>query len=214
MKFFKYDSSFMRVLTTICNLIFLNVLWLLTAWPIVTIGAANTAMNAVLFQYLDEGSDAVFKPYFKAFAANFKQSTAVWIPMLLVGAILVVDALYLTNAANNASWLLWIPFVLVLVVLLTMTTYVFGLIARFENTLRDTMRNSFLLFLLNLIPSISMVLVTAVPLLVYLLFPDVFLRIGILWLMLGVSGFAYVNAATMLRVFKKHMPKEDKEENT
>lgn len=214
MKIFKYDSGLMRVLTTLCNLIFLNVLWLLTAWPIVTVGAANTAMNAVLFQYLDGGSDAVFKPYFKAFAANFKQSTAVWIPMLLVSVILIVDALYLTNAENQASWLLWIPFALVLTVLLTMTTYVFGLIARFENTLRDTLRNSFLLFLLNLVPSISMVLVTAVPLLVWLVFPDVFMRIGILWLMLGVSGFAYVNAATMLRVFKKHMPKEDKEEKT
>lgn len=211
MKIFKYDSPVMRVLTRLCNLIFLNVLWLLTAWPIVTIGAANAAMHAVLFQYLDEGSDAVFKPYFKAFAANFKQSTMAWIPMLLVSVILVVDALYLTNAANEASWLLWIPFALVLTVLLTMTTYVFGLIARFENTLRDTLRNSFLLFLLNLLPSISMVLVTAVPLLVYLIFPDVFLRIGILWLMLGVSGFAYVNAATMLRVFKKHMPKENED---
>ena len=206
---FHPDSPVIRFLTTLCNLILLNLLWLLTSLPILTIGAANTALNAVLFQYLDQGSDAVFKPYFKAFASNFKQSTQVWIPMLLIGGILALDALYITG--NEVSGLLWIPFGLVLLVLLAVGTFVFGLLARFENSLRDTLRNSVFLFLLNLLPAISMLLVQAIPVLCFFIFPSIFLRGGILWLLLGVSLFAYINAATMLRIFKKFMPKEPEE---
>ena len=203
---FHPDSPVIRFLTTLCNLILLNLLWLLTSLPILTIGAANTALNAVLFQYLDQGSDAVFIPYFKAFASNFKKSTLVWIPMLLIGGILVLDALYITG--NEVSGLLWIPFGLVLLVLLAVGTFVFGLLARFENSLRDTLRNSVLLFLLNLLPAISMLLVQAIPVLCFFIFPSIFLRGGILWLLLGVSLFAYINAATTLRIFKKYLPKE------
>ena len=48
---FRYDSPFMTKLAMVFNLMLLNVLWLLTALPIITIGAANTAMNYVLFQF-------------------------------------------------------------------------------------------------------------------------------------------------------------------
>ena len=210
---FHPDSPVMRFLTTLFNLIILNLLWLLTSLPVITVGASSSALFSVLFQYLDQGSDTVLKPYFKAFAVNFKQSTTVWIPILLVSAILSADALYLTNPANQVSELLWIPFILLLLVLLCVTCYVFGLIARFENTLRDTLRNSVLLFLLNLFPSISIILVQALPLLVFFILPSVFIRGGILWLMLGVSAFAYINASTMLRIFKKHMDKNHTQEN-
>ena len=153
----------------------------------------------------------MIKPYFRSFFSNFKQSTIVWLPMLAVIALLLLDLYYLLTHPEGTA-VLWVAFAVVLMVLLAMTTYVFGLIARFQNTLRDTMRNSLLLFFLNFIPSVSMVLVSALPLLVYLFLPQLFMRIGILWLMFGVSVFAYINAFTMLRVFKKHMPAEENQE--
>ena len=194
----------MRVLITACNLVILNLLWILTSIPIVTMGASNSALYAVIFQFLDDGSDSVVIPYFKAFRANFKQSTMVWIPMALVIAILVIDAFYITG--NDVSPLLWIPFGLVLLVLLALTSYVFGLIPRFENSLRDILRNSLLIFLMNIFPSIAIILVQAVPLLFFFILPSFFLRGGILWLGFGVSLFSYVNGATMLRIFKKYLP--------
>ena len=203
---FHPDSRLMRILITACNLVILNLLWILTSLPIVTMGASNSAMYAVIFQLLDDGSDSVILPYFRAFRANFRQSTLVWIPMALVTAILVIDALYIVN--NDVSALLWIPFALVLLVLLAMTSYVFGLIPRFDNELRDILRNSLLIFLMNIFPSLSMILVQAIPLLFFFFLPSFFLRIGILWLGFGVSLFSYVNGSTMLRIFKKYLPKE------
>ena len=203
---FHPDSPVIRFLATLCNLIFLNLLWLFTSLPIITMGAANTALNAILFQYLDQGSDAVFVPYFKAFASNFKKSTLVWIPMLLIGGILTLDALYITG--NDVSGILWIPFFLLLAALLASGTYIFGILARFDTSLRDALRNSILLFFLNPLSSISMILVQAIPVLCFFIFPSIFLRGGILWLLLGVSLFAYINAATTLRIFKKYLPKE------
>ena len=208
--FFHPDSKAVRFLTVLCNLVILNFLWILTSLPVVTVGASNSAMFAVLFQYLDQGSDAVVKPYFKAFAANFKQSTQVWIPVLLVGVLLLLDGWYLTGHAGDVSCILWIPFGLLLAALMAAGTFIFGLIPRYQNTTQQLLRKSVLIFLMNLFPSVAIILVQALPLLFFLFWPSMFLRIGILWLMLGVSGFGYINAATMLRIFKKYLPDEEK----
>lgn len=207
---FHPDSKVMRFLTILCNLVILNLLWILTSLPVVTVGASNSAMFAVLFQYLDQGSDAVVKPYFKAFSANWGQSTRVWIPMVLVGVLLFLDGWYLTGHAGEVSRLMWIPFGLLLAALLATGSYIFGLIPRFRNTTRQLLRNSVLIFLMNPFSSVAIILVQILPLLFFLFWPSMFLRIGILWLMLGVSGFAYINAATMLRIFKKYLPDEEK----
>ena len=77
---FRFDSPVMQKLALLTNLMLLNLLWLICSLPVLTAGAATTAMDAVIFQYLDGGDDSVIKPFFKAFAANFRQSTLIGIP--------------------------------------------------------------------------------------------------------------------------------------
>ena len=44
MKFFSYESRFSQLLLKLCNACMLNVLWFLCSLPIVTMGAATTAL--------------------------------------------------------------------------------------------------------------------------------------------------------------------------
>ena len=73
-KIFNIESKFVQGLATAGNLIILNLLWILTSLPIITIGASTTAMYAVAFKYADDTDDAVLKPFFKAFVSNFKKA--------------------------------------------------------------------------------------------------------------------------------------------
>lgn len=87
-KIFRWDSPLMRLMMLITNLVCLNVLWLLCCLPVITAGAATTAMYYVVFQYITKQDDSVLRPFFKAFKENFKTLTPIWILHLLIGAAL------------------------------------------------------------------------------------------------------------------------------
>ena len=61
---FRWDSPLMKFMMLITNLVCLNVLWLVCCLPVVTAGAATTAMHYVVFQYITKQDDAVLKPFF------------------------------------------------------------------------------------------------------------------------------------------------------
>ena len=73
---FHPDSKLMRLMTGITNLVCLNLLWIICCIPIITAGAATTAMYSVLFAYITGQDDAVLKPFFRAFRNNFRQATS------------------------------------------------------------------------------------------------------------------------------------------
>lgn len=214
-KIFSIESKFVQTLATVGNLIILNLLWILTSLPIITIGASTTAMYAVAFKYADDTDDAVLKPYFKAFASNFKQSTLIWIPMCLVFGLLIIDAYYLLGNANaEATAFLWIPFFVVLMVLLVTTAHVFPQIARYQVDTRTALHNTLLMSLLHLFLTAGVVGLNLLPWVVMIIVPEVMAYTGIFWVMFGASAIAYFNAKVLLKMYKKHEPAPEQEEET
>lgn len=211
-KIFNIESKFVQSLATVGNLVILNLLWLITSLPIVTIGASTTAMYAVVFKYADKSDDAVFKPYFKAFAANFKQSTLIWLPMCLLSALLVVDGYYLIGHANDAATpYLWIPFFVLLLVLSVTTAHVFPQIARFEVDTRTALHNTLLMSLLHLFQTAGIVGLNLLPWIIMVMLPEVVAYTGIFWFMFAGSAIAFFNAKVLLKMYKKHEPDPEDE---
>ena len=209
-KLFSPDSKLVQILTLVGNLILLNLLWLITSLPIITIGATTTAMYSVLFDYLENRDDAVLKPYFKAFLSNFKQSTLLWLPICILSVILGIDAYYLISyAPSSVAPLLWVPFFVLVALLTVIMTYAFPQIARFQTTLRDVLRNSLLMFLLHFLQSICIVALNLIPWATMLMIPDIFAQTSIFWVIFGASVIAYFNAKVLLKVFQKHQQSED-----
>ena len=82
---FSPDSKFMQTMSRIADLLLLNFFFLLTCVPIVTIGAASTAMYTVCFRFGSEREAGTVRSYFRAFRENFKQATVLWLVILLCG---------------------------------------------------------------------------------------------------------------------------------
>ena len=74
MNFFNLDSPFMRFLTKMADLIILNILYMICCIPIVTIGAASTALYTVSMKAVKNEESYIIRGYFKAFKENFKIS--------------------------------------------------------------------------------------------------------------------------------------------
>lgn len=135
------ENPVMRALSTTADLIMLNLLTVLCCLPVVTVGAALTALNTAAIKIVRGEETAPVKDYFRAFRANFKQGTVLGLVFLLVFAVLIVDYL----AAGNAVSILRPVIAAIALLVLMLGQYAFAMLARYENTLWGTLKNALLL---------------------------------------------------------------------
>ena len=88
---FNYDNKLMQGLDKFFNVCYLSIVWLLACIPIVTIGAANTALYYTANKVLKHNRGYVWKDFWGAFRANFKQSTIVWLVTLGLTLLMCFD---------------------------------------------------------------------------------------------------------------------------
>ena len=67
------DSGIMRVLSKICDIVCLNVLWLVCSLPIITIGASTTALYTVMLKLVKNEEGYIFKGFLHAFKLNLSK---------------------------------------------------------------------------------------------------------------------------------------------
>ena len=87
MRFNLMDNVITRALSKICDMICLNVLWVICSIPIVTIGASTTALYTVMLKMVRNEEGYIFRGFFKAFKENFKQSTIIWLIVAALGGL-------------------------------------------------------------------------------------------------------------------------------
>ena len=202
----RIDSPFMQKMTAITNLVILNVLWLICSIPIVTMGAATSAMYSVLFAYRRKETDSVLKPFFTAFKKTFVQSTICWLILLALGFALCYDALLLIYGAEMQLFLC-IPVVLLGIFVIIIGVYIFPQIALFDNKMMPMIKNCFLLFLLNPISSVASVILTLFPVILFLFLPQIFWFTLLLWTLIGISLCASINSFLLKKIFDRYTEK-------
>lgn len=193
----------MRVMMLITNLICLNVLWLLCCLPVITTGAATTAMYSVIFQYITKQDDSVMKPFFKAFKENFKTVTPIWVLHLLIGATLGAEVFYLSQGAQ-----LWIKviFGILLFIYVGVGAYLYPILARYHTSRKQALLNSFALSTRHLFTTFCIVVLNAVPVALILFLPDMFWKTILLWSLGGFSLIALLCGQMLLVILRKYEP--------
>lgn len=142
-KLFDLDNPFFQYMIKLFQVGLLNLLWLLTSIPIITIGASTTAFYTVSLKLVRERSGYDMKSYFQAFAANFKKSTAAWliaIPFLVIGFL---DLNYFFALDTTQGYMLFGASVLILAIILMVFVCIFPVLAQFENNLRTALSVTF-----------------------------------------------------------------------
>ena len=209
-KFFSLDSPFMRAMSRIADLMILNLLFIFTSIPIFTIGAGFTALYTVCFRLGtdDEGNTA--KDYFRAFKENFKQSTLLWILMLIVMATAFFNAA-LFYTMGGLFHLIWILAAALLVLAVFICSYAFPLMSQFESTGKQVFKNSLVLSIAYLPRSILMAALNALPVALVLTQVYVFLHVGFIWFTLYFASIAYLNSRLLKKVFAPFYDKDQEE---
>lgn len=99
-KLFDQNNMFFAIMGVLFDLIILNVLTLLCCIPIVTAGAAFTAMHSVLWRMVRHEETYVARQFFESFKRNFRQSLLPWLGLLLAAVVLAVDGMLAWSMAS------------------------------------------------------------------------------------------------------------------
>ena len=100
------NGPILTALSRIFDTILVTLLYLLCCLPVVTIGAATTAMYATMIALLDDGCTGVASHFFGAFRENFKLSTAMLLPAVLVGLVVMADIVICWGFSMEATMIL------------------------------------------------------------------------------------------------------------
>ena len=142
------NNPVIRFLTAAFDLMALSVLWVVFSLPIFTMGAASAALYSAVYHHVRKGEDYLWNSFWTAFRENFKRSTLAWLVALAILAFLGGDALLLRSlilGGYSFGWFYGITLAL-LVLALTWTVYLAAYAARFDGTVKEVLRFSFMLF--------------------------------------------------------------------
>ncbi|WP_232549054.1 YesL family protein [Propioniciclava soli] len=197
----------MRVLDRLADVMILNLVFVATALPVVTLGPALTALNYTALKLADDDCDGVVSSYLRSFRLNFREGILVGLASgLLVGVLgawyIVVENL---NIPELPRVLLWVVFYVVAFRFALTLLYVFPYLARFADPLPVVLNNSRLMSIKHLPSSLGMAAVVGLPLVITVFYPQL-VGYGLLWLLLGFAGVAYVNGALLNSIFRTYAP--------
>jgi len=196
--FFDPEGPFAAVVNRIGSLIVLNLLWLVCSLPVFTLGASTTALYTVLLHILSGDESHVARQFFKAFRENFRRATGIW--MILLGAIALFSFdLYYAGRLNSFWWRLLAVFGLQIVGM--EMTFVFPLLARYENNWRAHMRNAAVLAVTHLPKMLLIWMIWAIPVAASLWIEEVFYALLGVWVLIGYAGLSYVTALFIKPIF-------------
>jgi len=197
------DSGIARFLTKVCDLIFLNVVFLLTSCTVVCLGAAVTALYMTALELHRERDCTPVRDFLRNLRKTFTVSTPAALLLLTDLTLLAVlcRALY-------AETLLFPPevFVLLCIVAMVLTailSWLFPLLACFENTFSRHLGNAVRLALANLPVTFFITTINLLPVLMLLFLPQFFGPILGAWLLIGAAAGAYGNLFYLRRIFKQ-----------
>jgi len=195
------DSWLIRFLTRVCDLLILNLFLILGCMTVAFSGAAITALYDVTLRMIQKKDCDTVKGFLRAVRENFISSVPATILLFLDITMIALlrYALYAETLIFSPS--LFILLAIAAVVMSAVLSYLFPLLAHFDNTFLCHLGNAIRLALANLPVTFLITLVNLLPPLLLMLWPNLVGYVAAFWLLIGFAAGAYVNSFYLCRIF-------------
>ena len=204
---FEAGSPLLRLLTRVADLMILNLLFLATSLPVVTLGASLTALSGTAMRIARGTSESTSGDYLRALRRNLRQGTVLGLVVAGLGLVLaawwvVLDGL---DVPVPVRLILYAVCGVLAVRLTLVALYAFPYLATFDDDLRTVLRNARLMSVRHAFASLALLAVTGLPVVVTVFYPQVTVY-GLLWLLVGFAGVALLNGIVLTGVFATYAP--------
>ncbi len=200
---FNLDNKFFQGIGRAVDCVCLNLIWLVFCIPIITAGAATTALYYTANKVIRHGRSYIWKEFYSSFKSNFKQSTIVWLIDLAIYAVLFFDCyvMYQYAKAGDSMGRFYLVFMILIALCVMWSSYLYPYMARFENTTKRVLKNALFIAISNLPWTILVFVIAFIAFMGLYSSPYIILIIP--------SVYMLIKGLIMERIFKKYMSPED-----
>lgn len=198
----RMDNPVLDYINTVVQFIALNLVFVLCCLPLFTIGPALAALYQVTLQEARKEHGALIRPFFRHFKEMLVQGIFTFVFFVLLLFVIAYAMTFWHALGGTISIIATVFTVLMATVVFLAFTYVFPLMARFENSFWRTIKNAFLLSIANPKVSMLLLLIQLFAFSILYLFPvaKVFL------ILIGFAFLAYCNSLIFTRLFRQYEP--------
>lgn len=120
---FNINAPFWRFMDTLLRFVGLNLVYLITLIPNVTIGPARAALYSTMFAYDEHDDIRLVKEYLTRFKREFKQGLAAWVLVAILATAILFGLSFWKAWDTNASYIPLILLVIAAVVVALFAEY-------------------------------------------------------------------------------------------
>lgn len=204
MGIFAADGKLAGFLNGLGNLIVLNILTLICCIPVVTAGAAMTALYTMTMRMARKEEGKIISGYFQAFKDNFKQATILWLIFGGLIGFMTFDIWLLRSITGTFGTVYRVVLFVIILVFAMVLIHIFAVLARFDNTIKNTAKNALLFCVGKLPQAVLMLILTLIPVILL----TVSYRFVSVDFLIGLSGPAYLAAIYFADLFTDYEEEE------
>ncbi|WP_099469714.1 YesL family protein [Konateibacter massiliensis] len=197
-------GSVMDFINTLCNFIALNIIFLITCLPVITTGVALTALYQVTLKEAKGEYGYLVRTYLREFKNNWKTGTLAFLALFGIGAVLLFNLAFWFSMGSILSMVIVGILIVACICYILVFTYIFPLLARFENGTIQSLKNAFYLALVHKKMTLWLLLIDALTLSLCLFFPPM----KLFMVLFGFAFLAYCKAFLFNQIFAEYEEEE------
>lgn len=201
---FKFDGPVFQLMSRVFDMICLNLLCLLCCIPIITIGPSVTALYYSSLKITRNQESSIGKMFFHSFKNNLKQGILLTVIFIGLAAFLIIDVSICNFFDSGILKFARIVLYTLCLVLFMIASYTFPLLSQFSSSIKNLLKNAYLIGIDNLGYTLIIVVLNAFPWVLLFFFPMLFIKTFMIWLLLGFSAIAWINSKLFLKIFCKY----------
>lgn len=195
-----HEPKIIDMFSRIFELLLLNLLFVLTSLPLITIGASLTALFSVNLKLVRNEESYIIREYFRAFRRDLKPASVTFLLFAVTGTLFSFNIILALQSTGLLYLITGVLSLIFLILLGVYALYYFPLLARFHYTHAEAARyipraiagkpGLFLMLIAMNLPVLFLCLFSVQTLLFVLIFT----------LLVGAAGFTYVESIVLRAV--------------
>jgi len=185
------------------TLIFLNIIFIITCIPIITIGPACKALAKVTMDMVRDKEFFPVQTYFTEFRVNFLKTAGVGVIFSIILGVMGYSILVNVNDKELTTVLqIFVMFSIVIVLfLLASIMYALRLFATIDLPTKEIWKNAFLLVLMSPKQMVTLLFLIVIPTIVAVMFFQIGISAFVIWHFAMSSVVSSMNAWTIIKKY-------------
>ena len=201
---FNTDNLFMRICEKILDLVTVNLLFLLSCLPLVTIGIAKISLYETLFEIKGARRVKVTAMYMQAFRKNWKVGLKLGLLELLLVGISLFDLVLFWKQETMLFQMLKATCIGVIIFTSLLFLCIYPLAAKFEMTVKDLLQTGLIMVSLHF-PWFFLMIALLAAIIFFLSSSGFVLLLGFtLFVLIGFAALGFLQLPIMETIFNKY----------